>query len=106
PAAVVEADDGHTHFERLVHERADLAGVGLAQRAAAHGEVLAEDSHRPPVDGPEARDHAVPRHGLEAEGRRAALDELALLDEAALVEEQVEPLARGELALLVLGLDA
>src|SRR5690606_1576039 len=43
---------------------------------------------------------------LEAEARGAVRDEAVQLDEAALVEQEVEPLARGELAARVLRLDA
>ena len=43
---------------------------------------------------------------LEAEVGGAVGDEPVELDEAALVEEEIEPLARGQLALLVLLRDA
>jgi hypothetical protein len=37
---VVQADDGRTHLHRLVHDLADLLGIGLRQTASVHGEVL------------------------------------------------------------------
>jgi hypothetical protein len=40
---VVDADDRRPHLHRLVHDLADFFRVGLGQRAAEHGEVLAED---------------------------------------------------------------
>ena len=53
---------------------------------------------------PVAGDYAVTRIDLliQAEVGGAMGDEAVQLDEAALVEQKVEPLARGELALLVL----
>ena len=74
------------------------------QRAAEDGEVLGEDVDQPAVDPARAGDHAVAGDDLliEAEVGGAVGDEAVELDEAALVEQQVEPLAGGELALLVL----
>ena len=74
------------------------------QRAAEHGEVLGEDVDQPAVDPAVAGDHAVAGNDLlvQAEVGGAVGDEAVELDEAALVEQEVEPLARGELALLVL----
>src|SRR6185369_3045433 len=51
-ARVVQADDRCADFHRLVHDLADLLGVGLGQRAAEHGEVLAEHEHQAAVDHP------------------------------------------------------
>jgi hypothetical protein len=78
--------------------------VRLAQRAAEDGEVLGEDVHQPTVDPAVAGDDAVTGNDLAIEPEVAGPvgDEPVELDEAALVEQQVEPLARGELALLVL----
>jgi hypothetical protein len=55
-----------------------------------------------------ARDHAVAIEllRLEAEVRRAMDDEAIQLDKRALVEKKIEPFARGELAFLVLRLEA
>jgi hypothetical protein len=55
-----------------------------------------------------ARDHAIARIDLirQAEGGRAVGDEPVELDEAALVEQEIEPLAGGELPLPVLLGDA
>ena len=76
----------------------------LAERAAEDGEILREDVHQAAVDAPGAGHHPVPRHDLliEPEVGRAVGDEAIELDEAALVEQQIEPLPRGQLALLVL----
>src|SRR5206468_6197531 len=58
------------------------------------------------VDAPVSGDHPVPRDLLlgHAEVEAAVLDELVQLLEGALVEEQLDPLAGGELALPVLAL--
>ena len=82
--------------------------MGLAERAAEDGEVLGEDVDQPAVDPAVAGHDAVARNHLlvEPEVGGAVGDEPVQLDEAALVQQQVEPLARGELALLVLLRDA
>ena len=78
------------------------------ERAAEDGEVLAEDEDEPPVDHPVAGDDAVARRpvGLHAEVVAAVLDEHVPFLERAGVEQQLDALARGELALGVLRVDA
>ena len=78
------------------------------ERAAEDGEVLGEDVDQAAVDPAVAGDDAVAGDHLllEPEVGGAVGDEAVELDEAAFVEQQVEPLARGELALLVLLGDA
>ena len=85
-----------------------FSAMRLGQRAAEHGEVLREDVDQPAVDAAVAGDDAVAVELLllEAEVGRPVRDEPVELDEAAFVEQEVEPLARGELALGVLRLDA
>ena len=82
--------------------------MGLAERAAEDGEVLAEHEDEPAVDHAVAGDDAVAGHllVLHAEVGAAVLDEHVPLLEAAVVEQQLQPLARGELALGVLRGDA
>jgi hypothetical protein len=106
-ARVVQAHDRCAHLDRQVHDLADLGSVGRAQRSAEHREVLSEDEDAPPVHGAVARHDAVAEHLLllHAEVGTAMGDEAIDLDEAARVEQQVEPLARGELAGRVLLLD-
>ncbi len=107
-AGVVEPDDRRADLHGLVHDLADLLGMGLGERAAEHGEVLAEDEDQPAVDGAVAGDDAVAGDLLlvHAEVRAAVLDEHVPFLEAALVEQQLDALAGGELALGVLRLDA
>jgi hypothetical protein len=107
-ARVVEPDQGHAELERHVHHLADLAGVHLAQRAADDGEVLAEEVDRPALDQRVPGDDAVAEELLllHAEIGAAVRREAVELDEGALVDEELDPLARGQLALLVLRGDA
>jgi hypothetical protein len=79
-----------------------------SQCAAEHGEVLAEGEGQAAVDHAVAGDDAVARDLLvgHAEVGTAVLDEHVPFLEGAFVEQQFEPLARGELALLVLRVDA
>src|SRR6185503_2962354 len=89
---------------RLIHQAADLLGVGARQTAAEDGEVLAEDEDRASVDETVAGDDAVAEDALlrHPEVRAAVRHERAGLDERALVDEELDALARRELALLVL----
>mmetsp|Transcript_5902 Transcript_5902/g.14528 ORF Transcript_5902/g.14528 Transcript_5902/m.14528 type:complete len:493 (-) Transcript_5902:134-1612(-) len=107
-ARVVQADDRGADLHGLVHHLADLLGMGLAERTAEDGEVLAEG------EGQAAVDHAVAGHDAvagdlvvgHAEVDAAVLDEHVPLLEAAFVEQQLQPLAGGQLALGMLGGDA
>ena len=82
--------------------------MGLGQRAAKDGEVLAEDEDQPAVDHAVAGDDAVAANLVvfHAEVGAAVLDEHVPLFESAFVEQQFEPLARRQLALGVLRGDA
>gem|GEM_PF-5058313 len=107
-AGVVEAHDRHAHLQGGVHHLADLLGVGLREGAAEDGEVLAEEVDRPPVHARVPRDHAVPEDLLllHAEVVATVRDEAVELDEGAFVDEEVDALARRQLALRVLRVDA
>jgi hypothetical protein len=78
--------------------------MGLGQRAAEHGEVLAEDEDQAAVDRAVAGDHAVAGDlgVVHAEVGAAVLDEHVPFFEGAVVEQQLDALARGQLALGVL----
>ena len=82
--------------------------MGLRQRATEDREVLAVHGDRPIGDPSVARHDAVTEEALlpDAELGGPMRDECIELDEASGVEEQVEPLARGQLAALVLLFDA
>ena len=99
-AGIVEADDRRADLHRQVHDLADLLGVRLRERAAEDREVLAEDEDQPPVDRAVAGDDAIAEDALpvEAELRGPVGDERVELDEGPGVEQEVEALARRQLA--------
>jgi hypothetical protein len=82
--------------------------VRLPERAADDGEVLAEEVDGPAVDLGVAGDDRVAEVLLllQAEVGAAVRGEAVELDEGALVDEEIDALACGELALLVLRGDA
>src|SRR5262249_55585775 len=82
--------------------------MGLGQRAAEHGEVLGEGKHGAAVHGAPAGDDAVAGNFrlVHAEISGAVLDEHVEFFERAPVHQELEPLPCGQLAALVLGLDA
>src|SRR6266851_5078729 len=82
--------------------------MSLAEGPAEDGEVLAEDKNQAAVHRTVAGDDAVARDlvALDAEIMAAVLDEHVPFLEGIGVEQQFEPLARGELAAAVLGFDA
>ena len=108
PARVVQADDRGAHLHRVIHDLHDLLGERSRERAAEDGEVLGEDEDQPAIDGAAAGDHAIARDLVLAHA-----EVLALVDHEAIglakgprVDQQLDALARGELAGLVLALDA
>src|ERR1700746_4100175 len=78
------------------------------ERPAEHGKVLAEGEDEPAVHRAVSRHHAVTGNLVlgHAEILAAVLDEHVPLLEGAGIEEQLQALARGELALGMLRLDA
>src|SRR5262245_26661617 len=78
------------------------------QRTAEYGEILGKEKHRAPVDGAPAGDDAVAGNFrlLHSEFVRPVLNEHVELFERSLVEQQLNALAGGQLAALVLSLDA
>ena len=92
--------DRRAHLHRQVHDLDDLGGVGLRERAAEDGEVLREGVGEAAVDAAVAGDDAVAGHDLlgHAEVAAAVGDELVDLLEGAGVEQQLDALARGQLA--------
>ena len=106
-AGVEHADDRHAGLEREVHDLDDLLAGDLAERAAEDGEVLAVDGDLAAVDGAGSGDDRVAVRALllHAEGVGAVAHELVEFDEGAVVEQLLDALARGLLALGVLLLD-
>ena len=107
-AGVIETDDGSADGHGLVHDLADLLGVGEGEGAAEDGEVLGVDEDETAVDGTVAGDDTVARVVLLLHtevGATVGL-ELVVLAEGALIEEELETLTGGELAAGVLGVDS
>ena len=92
----------------MVHDLADLLRERPGQRAAEDGEVLGEHEDGAPVDPAGARDHPVTGNlGLgHAEVGRAVRLEAVVFAEGSGVDQQLDALARGELPLGVLAVDA
>src|SRR5205085_2865896 len=86
----------------------DLLRVRVRKRAAEDGKVLGEHKYGPAIHGPPTGDDAIAGDlcVVHAELGRAVFDEHVELLERALVHEQLDTLARRELAALVLRLDA
>ena len=91
--------------QREVHDLGDLLGEHLAERAAEHRRVVAEDEHLPAVDRSPAGDHPVAADPplLHVEVGRPVKREHVELGERTGIEQPVDALTRGELALGVLG---
>lgn len=106
-AAVVDADDRAAGLQREVHHLDDFLTVYLAERAAEDGEVLRVHADGAAVDRPVAGDDTVSVGAvlLDAEVGGAVPGELVELHEGTLVEQEIDPLAGGQLALGVLLFD-
>ena len=104
---VVDADQRAAGLDREILNLDDLLAVDLAEAAAEHGDVLAEDAHVAAVDGAVTGHHAVAERAflLQAEVGAAVPGQRVQLDERTLVQQRVDALARGQLALGVHLLD-
>ena len=107
-AGVEQADDRRAGAHRHVLDLHDLLRVRLRQRAAEHGEILGEHEDAAAVHGAPAGDHAVAGDFglLHAEVVGAVLDEHVEFLEGVLVHQELDALARGQFAALVLRFDA
>ncbi len=91
---------GAPTFIAEIHDLHDLGSVGRGERAAENREILGEQEHASPVDRAVTGDDAIAEHllVLHAEVGAAMHDEPIELDEAARVEQEIDALARRELA--------
>ena len=107
-AGIIQTDDRRADLERLIHDPADLLGMGFGKRAAEHREILAEHENKATIDRAIAGDHTVAGDLLigHAEIGAAMLNEHAPLFERAFVQKHFETLARCEFAFGVLGRNA
>jgi len=101
PAALVDADDRAAVLHREVEHLDDLLAVHLAEAAAEHRRVLAEDADVAAVDGAVAGDHAVAERPvlLQPEVRAAVPGQRVEFDERVLVEQRQDALTGRQLAL-------
>ena len=104
PPEIVDADHRRPDIHRLVHDLADLFGVRFAERAAEDGKVLAEHKDQPAIDRAVAGDDAVARDAVRVDAEIVApmLDKHVPFFKGPWVEQQLEPLARSQLAATVL----
>jgi hypothetical protein len=107
-AGVEQADDRRPRPQGHVLDLGDLLRVGLGQGAAEDREILREDKDGAAVDRAPAGYHAVAGNldVIHAEIGAAVLHEHVELLERAVVEQELDALAGGELRLRVLRLDA
>jgi hypothetical protein len=98
--AVVDADQRAPGLDRQLLHLDDLLAVHLAEAAAEHRGVLAEDADLAAVDGAVAGHHAVTERPLvrQAEVGAAVPGEGVQLHEGTLVEQREDALAGGQLA--------
>ena len=103
-----DADDRHAELRRHPFRHLILLADRCIGRAAAHGEIVAEDDHRTAVD-PAAAEHAVARDEVDHVAvfvvLRLAGDAAELVERAG-VEDLVDALADGEPAAGMLAIDA
>ena len=99
--AVVDPDQRPAGLDRELLDLDDLLAVDLAEAAAEHRDVLAEDAHVAAVDGAVAGDDAVTERTLLAQPEVGAAvpGQRVEFDERSLVQQGVDALARGQLAL-------
>ena len=107
PGGVQQPDERDPLAERQLAQTADLELAGHPHRAGHDREVVGAHRHQPPVDLAVAGDHTV-RRSLAAFHR--SLGEVRApvhpqLGERAVVDQQRQTLARGELVLCVLTID-
>src|SRR5262249_38654780 len=100
-AGIAQPDDRRSNFHRHIEDFADLLRIGLRERAAEHGKVLAVHKNEAAVDRAVAGDAAVAGNLviLHAEMCAAMLDEHVELLERIRIKQYLNTLARGELAL-------
>ena len=107
PARVVEADDRRTDLDRRIHRLDDLSGMHLAEGTAGDREILREGIDQPAVDHAVAGDHgfAFEVEFVHAESGASVFDEGIEFDEGIGIEQVLEALPGGHLALGMLLVD-
>ena len=108
PAGIVDTDDRCAHLHGRIQHLAYFLGLCFGQGAAVDGEILCEHIDETPVDGAVTGHHAVREVMLlvHAEVGAAMGDEHVHLLKTALVQQCLNPLTGGHLALAVLFLNS
>ena len=105
-ARIIQADHRRADLHRRVHHLADLHRVAFRHGAAEHGEILREDIDQPAVDRAAAGHHAVAGdasvRGMP-KSTQLCSTYMSISSKLPSSSRIVEPFARGQLALGVLG---
>ena len=99
--AVVDTDERAARLGREFLHLDDLLAVDLAEAAAEHRGVLAEDADLAAVDGAVAGDHTVAERALvsQSEIRAAVTGQCVEFDERSVVQQRQDALSSRQLAL-------
>src|SRR5258705_4240868 len=98
-ARIVQADNRNADLHRQVKNFADFFCVGFREGTTEDSEILGKHNHAPPVYQTIAGNHTITGIELlvETEVLRTMHHEFAKLFKAVLVQQEVDPLARGHL---------
>ncbi len=107
-ARIVDEDERRAGLQRRLHHLHAFVGVNLARRSACHRKVLARQVHQASVNPRASGHHAVGRKlfPFHPKQRCAVLRKRPNLLERVRVHQLFHPLARRQLALLVLFFNA
>ena len=107
-ARVFEPDHWHSRLDSQIHHLADFLRVGFGETAPKHGEVLGKQIHWPTIDQGVTSHYAVPQDLLFPHSKvRATVGHIPIeFHKRPLIHQEVDALTGGELAFLVLYIDA
>src|SRR5690606_28182668 len=83
----------------------DSRGVGFGQRSTEHGEVLREHIYQPAVHPTVAGNHPIAVDGVRSVLHASCSDKPVDLNQASLVQQDLQPLPGGELPFRMLRLE-
>src|SRR5690606_36399174 len=98
-ARIVDADDRRAVLHRHIHDLTDLFGMRFRHRTTQNSEILTEYIDQPPVNRAPAGDNAVTIRALLLHAKIGAAmgDKHIEFLKAALIEQELDPLTRGQL---------
>jgi len=105
---IVQANHGSTNLRGEIHDLDDLRGVCFRERSAEYGEILRKNVNQAAFDAAIAGDETVALEFLlgHAEIVAAVRDQLVGFFEGAVIEQELDALARRHFAFFVLALAA